>query len=50
MIYGKKNKIEDQYKFMKENNYLISHTNYEIIDMFNKKIGSMKIKELDYKV
>ena len=45
-----KNKIEEQYKFMKKNNYLISHTNYEIIDMFNKKIGSMKIKkELDYK-
>ncbi len=45
----KKNKIEYQFHFMKKNNYLISHTNYEIIDTFNKKIGLMKIKkELDY--
>ena len=33
---------------MKKNNYLISHTNYEIIDHRDKKIGLMKIKKLRY--
>ena len=41
----KKNKIKSQLKFMKKNNYLISHTNYEIIDHRDKKIGLMKIKK-----
>ncbi len=31
----KKNKLELQIKFMKKKNYLISHTNYEIIDKRN---------------
>ena len=31
----KKDKLELQIKFMKEKNYLISHTNYEIIDKKN---------------
>lgn len=31
----KKNKLELQIKFMKKKNYLISHTNYEIIDKKN---------------
>ena len=31
----KKDKLELQIKFMKEKNYLISHTNYEIIDKEN---------------
>ena len=30
-----KDKLELQIKFMKEKNYLISHTNYEIIDKKN---------------
>ena len=35
---------------MKKNNYLISHTNYEIIDYRDKKIGLMKVKKkLEYK-
>ena len=46
----KKNKLDNQLKFMKKNNYLISHTNYEIINEKNKKVGIMKIdKELGYK-
>ena len=35
----KKNKLELQIKFMKEKNYLISHTNYEIIDEENNIIN-----------
>ena len=34
---------------MKKNNFKISHTNYEIIDENDKKIGIMKVnKDLDY--
>ncbi len=45
----KKNKIKLQLKFMQKNKFLISHTNYEIINENNKKIGIMKIKkELEY--
>ena len=48
MIYGK-NKIKSQLQFMKKNNFYISHTNYEIINENNKKIGLMKVKnELKY--
>lgn len=35
----KKNKLELQIKFMKEKNYLISHTNYETIDKENNIIN-----------
>lgn len=38
----KKNKIKKQLMFMKKNNYLISHTDYEIIDERNKIIGYRK--------
>jgi teichuronic acid biosynthesis glycosyltransferase TuaG len=45
----KKNKIKTQLQFMKKNNFKISHTNYEIIDENNNKIGIMKVKkDLDY--
>ena len=45
----KKNKIKSQLQFMKKNNFYISHTNYEIINENNKKIGLMKVKnELKY--
>ena len=32
-------KIKSQLIFMKKNNYLISHTNYEIIDYKDKKLA-----------
>ena len=49
MIYGKKNKLKKQLKFMTENKISVSHTSYEIIDKFGKKIGQRNAKEyLDY--
>ena len=43
----KKNKLELQIKFMKEKNYLISHTNYEIIDKENKIIDYRIARDFD---
>jgi len=40
----KKNKIENQIKFMQENNYQCSHTDYEIIDENNNIVGIRKAK------
>jgi len=37
--FWKKNKIEKQLSFMKEKNFKISHTSYEIIDRKNNVIG-----------
>ena len=46
-MYGKKKKLELQIKFMKEKNYLISHTNYEIIDKENKIIDYRIARDFD---
>ena len=43
----KKKKIEYQLKFMKENKYLISHTDYEIINNENKKLGMRKARNFN---
>ena len=43
----KKNKLELQIKFMKEKNYLISHTNYEIIDKENNIIGHRTARDFN---
>ena len=40
----KKNKIENQIKFMQKNNYQCSHTDYEIIDENNNILGIRKAK------
>jgi len=46
----KKDKIKSQLRFMKKNNYLITHTNYQIINEEDKLIGLMEIKEkLEYR-
>lgn len=45
----KKKKLYKQIKFMKKNNYKISHTSYEIIDEKNHRIGLRKAKNLDIK-
>ncbi len=42
----KKEKLKTQLEFMDKNNYMISHTNYEIINKSNKLIGCMVIKKL----
>ena len=45
----KKNKLKKQLQFMIENKISVSHTSYEIIDKFGKKIGQRNAKEyLDY--
>jgi teichuronic acid biosynthesis glycosyltransferase TuaG len=45
----KRNKLKKQLKFMTENKISVSHTSYEIIDKFGKKIGQRNAKEyLDY--
>ena len=43
----KKKKIEYQLKFMKENKYLISHTDYEIINKKNKRLGMRKARNFN---
>ena len=46
----KKEKLKTQFQFMEKNNYMISHTDYEIINETDKLIGRMPIKKiLDYK-
>ena len=40
----KKKKLEKQIEFMENNNYLVSHTSYEMINEKNKKIGFRKAK------
>lgn len=42
--YWKKNKLEEQIKFMKNNNYAVSHTSYEIIDSKNRIVGFRKAR------
>lgn len=44
----KKNKLNDQITFMKKNNYLISHTSYEIIDKQNKIQQKRIARNLNY--
>ena len=45
----KKEKLKIQLRFMEKNNYMISHTNYEIINKTDKLLGCMSIKKsLDY--
>ena len=38
----KENKLEVQVKFMQDNNYAFSYTDYEYIDMSNNKLGIMR--------
>ena len=46
----KKNKLEKQLLFMKNGNYFITYTAYDIIDQFGKKIQSKKIsREINHK-
>ena len=45
----KKNKIEKQINFMKKNKFNLTHTSYNIIDFYGKKIGNRVAKKLDYK-
>ena len=40
-----KKKVELQYKFMLTNNLLFSHTSYKIINITDKIVGMMRIKE-----
>ena len=42
--YWHKNKLKFQIKFMKDHNYLASHTSYKIIDKKNKKISIRSAK------
>ena len=42
------NKLEIQFNFMKENNILISHTSYKIIDHKDQIIGSMRANKNIY--
>ena len=45
----KKKKLKEQLNFMRKNKYLISHSNYEIIDKNDQVKGLMKIKKkLEY--
>ena len=45
----KNDKLIKQISFMEENNYLISHTSYEIINAFGKKLSHRKAENLNYK-
>jgi len=42
--YWKKNKLDSQVKFMKKNNFSISHTSYNLVDFNNKLIGFRRAK------
>jgi len=44
-----KDKLITQIKLMKKNNYLASHTSYNIIDKNNRKLGFREAKKLEYK-
>ena len=44
----KKNKIEKQINFMKKNKFNLTHTSYNIINFFGKKIGNRAAENLDY--
>tara|TARA_B100001123_G_C15221587_1_gene991468 strand:- start:115 stop:864 length:750 start_codon:yes stop_codon:yes gene_type:complete len=44
----KKNKLSSQLKFMKKNNYLASHTSYQIVDLKNNIISTRHAKNLNY--
>ena len=41
----KKNKLEKQLLFMKNGNYFITYTAYDIIDQFGKKFNLKKFQE-----
>ena len=45
----KNDKLIKQISFMEENNYLISHTSYEIINATGKKLSHRKAENLNYK-
>ncbi len=45
----KNDKLIKQISFMEENNYLISHTSYEIINAAGKKLSYRKAENLNYK-
>ena len=45
----KNDKLIKQISFMEENNYLISHTSYEIINAAGKKLSHRKAENLNYK-
>jgi teichuronic acid biosynthesis glycosyltransferase TuaG len=42
--FWKKNKLDLQIKFMKKNNYSVSHTSYNIVDINNNVLGFRKAK------
>ena len=42
--YWKKNKLEKQIKFIKKNNYTVSHTSYNIVDTSNIFLGFRRAK------
>ena len=45
----KKNKLKEQVKFMNNNNYLLTHTSYNIVNRYNKIIAKRKAaKKLSY--
>ena len=45
----KKSKIKEQIKFMQNNNYLLTHTSYNIVDKYNKIITTRKaVQKLSY--
>ena len=43
-----KNKIDLQIKFMRDSNYLVTHTSYNIIDKNKKKIGKRKARNFNH--
>ena len=46
----KKNKLKKQIIFMKKNGIDASHTSYNIINSYNKEIGSRKAKDMSHKL
>ena len=46
--FWKKNKLLNQIKYMKKNNIKISHTSYEIFDIYNNFLSKRIAKDMDY--
>ena len=45
----KKNKLSYQLRFMKKKRYLASHTSYNLVNVYGKKISKRKARNLNYK-
>jgi len=45
----KKNKLSYQLRFMKKKGYLASHTSYNLVNVYGKKISKRKARNLNYK-